>query len=230
MEKWGLKLKKLREERHLTQDDVAERAPMKRVTYGSWEKDKKERLNPDDIQGLARAFEMSPEIVELSLFGKNMYFGQSTIDNSPNSIDDTTLYLMVKDRLEKSEILTIKYDGLINAGNNKQAENLGSVQVPKIMISGDANMAELKAYKVAGNELNHIKGYGDGVSVIATPVQTIIDGKMYILDQDGDIIASQVHIDKDEALYLVHGKPTKKPVSELKIKGRIICHGSWEQD
>jgi len=216
MVNWGHRIKQLREERHLTQDELSDLSGVTRTLISRIEMGDVQSYKEDTLRGFSRAFKMTPGQLSQYLLGESA-------EATPPLTDDTLL-LELKNRLNASEIIKLPVRGYINAGTptTVEAVDLGHAYVEREVISGVTKMSGLYCLKVSGDSL-----IGDGIengdTVIIDPTKDLVEGKIYVVKIGNEFVARHVHLEKEFAvLTSSNGKYSRMEVSELEVIGRVV--------
>ena len=214
IETWGYTIKKLRESKDYTQQDLADKSGLSRSLIARIEQGSIITPTPDTINALAPIFDMRP--AELSAF----LYGDTTI---PKTSDADFIFELDK----RIKVLPIPIRGYINAGTPAPVEaiDLGVTWVEKDKISGVKKMDAVFALRISGDSLIGDR-IDNGDNVVIDPNPDIIEGKIYAVKIQNEFVARHVH---REGGYVVltssNGKYERMKVQEAEIVGRII----WSQ-
>ena len=220
--KWGNRLKKLREDKGMSQPDLAEKSGIKEAHLSHMEHDYYQSLKQDYLNALARAFEMTPEAFSSYIYGNTF----------PQKSTDSDLIFELDKRIK---VLPIPIRGYINCGVPAPVEavDLGVTYVERDMISGVKNVSDLFGLNVCGESLLG-DGVVNGATVIIDPNQKdIINKKIYAVKlADDTVCARHVTLETGYAvLTSSSGEYERIEVDKLEIVGRLILKGKpdWEK-
>ena len=174
------------------------------------------------VNKLAEAFNYSPSQMSSFLYG-----------GEEPSTKPTTEKLLeeLKKRYEFSEIIEIPIRGYVSAGTPVTAEqqDLGTLPIPKSELSGVSKVSGVYALRVSGNSLNGDQ-IEDGDTVIIDPNPAIIDGKIYIVRLDNEVVARHLHRENGfVVLTSSNGRYQRMEVKDLEIQGRVVLDGKWKK-
>lgn len=217
---WGIRLRKLREERNWTQGDVASRASISRELVTQYETGRVKNLTDESLSALARALDMTPAALASYLHG-----GEKPVDRIPSH----DLITELKERLETSELLEIPVRGYVTAGIPAPTEqqDLGTILIPKSALSGVTKVSGLFGLIVSGDSLQGDE-IENGDTVIVEPQPDLIDGKIYIVDVSGEHVARHLHRDNGSVILTSsNGKYARMTANEVIVQGRVVLSGRW---
>jgi SOS-response transcriptional repressor LexA len=192
--------------------DLAEKSGLDASYISRLEAGDFDYLRKNTLDALAGAFEMPTEKLKTYLYG----------DSTPaiRSDDDDFFFKLDK----RIKVLPIQIRGYVNAGTPALAEavDLGVVYVERDKISGVKKMEAVFALKISGDSLK-----GDNINnsdiVIIEPHPDLIEGKIYIIRLDNEVVARHVHRENGFAvLTSSNGKYARIEVDKLEVIGRVI--------
>jgi DNA polymerase V len=216
---WNIKLKDLRIERGLTQDDLAQKIKKDHSWISQAESGRLQSLKHEDLLALAKAFDL-----KLSQMSAYLYGSGSAVREVPVDYDPLTV---IKERLEAAELVAIPLRGYVSAGTPlpQEQQDLGDVRIPKSELSGVAKVSGLFGLQVSGDSLAGDE-IGDGDFVVVDPNASIVDGKIYIVQLGNEFVARHLHRE-DGSIILTssNGKYARMKAGELEVKGRVVYSG-----
>ena len=199
----------------MTQEDVEEKAGIKHGHYSRIELGHYQSLKDDTRIALAGAFEMSPEVFSMYIYG------DSALSSKAN--DDKLIFELDK----RIKVFPIVIRGYINAGIPTPAEavDLGIFYVEKDKISGAKKMDAVFGLRVSGMSLVG-DSINNGDDVVVEPNPDLIEGKIYVVKLDDEYVARHVHRENGYAILTSsNGRYERIKVEDLEMIGRII----WSQ-
>ena len=204
IEKPGIVIKRLREERRIKAVDFAEKIGMSKEQLSQTESGRSDTLSSDSVYKFANGFNMKPAELAGMLYGN----AEATLDSL-------------------SEIVKLPVKGFINAGTPTLAEavELGNAFIRKVDVSGAKKVSGLYCLRISGESLIGDQ-INNGDDVVIEPFTDLIDGKIYAVKLDNQFVARHVHREKGYVILTSsNGKYEKMKVKELEMVGRII----WSQ-
>ncbi len=207
---WGYNLKKLREELGYTQAELANLWGEGVSNLGHMERGRYDSLKQSKLEKLAKIANISMSELSIKLFGKptdpRIKFAESDLVHD-----------------EMTQVVMLRLRGSIPAGSPApEEEDLTEewIPVPKVLLKG----ASARSYglRVAGNSLS-----GDGINkgdiVAVDPEAPIIDGKIYALRIENEVVARHMtRINGTVRLSSSNGEYKDIELSHVEILGRIV--------
>lgn len=219
----GLIIRRLREAKGLTQNDLASASGLSLSLIRGIEQDTRPNFTIDTLNALAGAFYLPVEKFIKILEGKD-----DSVHEAPAEYDPLAV---IKERLENAELVNVPVKGYVNAGTPAVAEqqDLGTVAIPKSDLSGVKKVSGVFALRVSGDSLEG-DGIQNGDTVLVDPEPAIIDGKIYIVKLGNECVARHLHReDGYVVLTSSNGKYQRIEAKELEVQGRIILAGNWRK-
>ena len=205
---WGFRVKRLREERGWTQQDLSDKSGLEVSHISKIEKGKYITPTADVIHKLARAVGWTPSEMSAYLYGEN---------------DRNRL------TLEPVGIMILPIKGYLNAGIHAKDEKLDPIIIPKNLFEGIEDMSGLYCLRVKGNELERSDGIVDGDTVVVKPFERLINNELYVIHKNGDKIARHLRLDGNKVEIRLGNSYQWQEYSEVNIEGRIVFAGHWRK-
>jgi repressor LexA len=223
---WGFIIKKLREQKGLQQQELADISHVARSQLNRIEHGRVKSYKGDVLERLARGLQMATKELHAELYGINT--NQET--GQPKSVRGILDELELK--YQALKLVEIPIKGIVPAGKPFIEEQITGeyIEVPEVELMG-TNIKTLYALKISGNSLQGDKIY-DGFYVIIKPTQDIINGQIYILRfrSNNETVARHVYKENDHLrLISSNGEYTPIKATDVEIQGQIILKGGWDK-
>ena len=208
---WGYTIKRLREAKGLTQEELAAKVGIKRPILSHYELGYVEKLGQDLISRFAKVFEMTPSQLSQEIYGggDSSVISNVELDENHNS--------------KKYGVIRVPIYGYVPAGKPIDLEGQADGYV--IVCKEDLGMyAEDKLFSVcirgeslAGDNIH------DGDKAIVTPNYEVIDGKLYIVKHENKVVLRHVYKSNNH-LRLVAANPQYEDIemTDCQLLGRVI--------
>ena len=213
---WGFNIRRLREERNMTQEELALASDMSRPTITAIELGRNKAPTDRNLKGFCKAFQMSIEQLNQELYSKT----------SPPSLRGITGELSPT---EIVEMVMLRLRGSIAAGEPEtEEEEFREIRepFPKYLLKGASSGTYV--LRVRGNSL-----IGDGLhkgDIVAVDpgALDIIDGKVYAVRIGNETVARHVtRLDGKVRLSSSDGAHEDIYLDKLEVRGRIIARFNW---
>ncbi|CUU77916.1 DNA-binding protein [Campylobacter hyointestinalis] len=237
----GIKIKALREQRGLTQIELANLSNTSRASIQLYEADKV-NIPVKNLEKIAKALNVNSDyFLSSNLSSKNENFVKQSVKQSQNLSSNKPLN--TPNLKMSQDIINIPYfeDTYASAGSG-----IINYDETPIVMSFDINFLRV-FLKITGslNNLHIINAKGDsmeptingGELLYINPYeneQSVISGCIYVINYDGDIFVKRV--DKNpvtKSLTLISDNPKYEPIKieatdliNCKIIGRVVAHTS----
>lgn len=218
-EKIAHKLKIAREQAGLTQHEFAKKYGCKDPTVSMMESGKRTL----GIKVLERAARIVGKPVSWFLASE----AEPELSPPPRPLSSILREAVVaQERLEVREVPVM---GKISAGTLKVSEQIleGYIPIPVILLP--KSNKEFYALTIEGESLIG-DGIKDGDTVIIEPDPEYIDGKIYVVKIDHEIVARHVKKQKDRLkLESSNGNYSVIEPSKVELQGRVVLKGRWDK-
>lgn len=202
----GERIKELREARGWSQGQLAAKSGIPRPTITQIEKRSDPRA--ETLNSIAIALNTTAE----ELLGKH-----TSIKEGPEQLWE---------KLKAYQPVSIPIRGAIPAGTPAVIEEEGEeyLYMPRELVKG---RKDLYALKVSGDSLVEL-GINSGDHIIVEPTSQIINGKVYVVRLENQVVARRVFKDPD-GIKLVAGNSNYQVITPDKVEvlGRAILCGRW---
>lgn len=221
MGNWGYQIKRIREQKHLTQKELSDAVGLSRSNISRIEAGAFKSAKQDILVKLARAFDMNVGDLTAELYGNK----EEKPYRSMSSVLEEA-----KMRLEALEVVEIPIRGHVPAGYPQVIEEHADdyVVIPKELL-GKKNTDKLYALRISGESL-----IGDDIQngdlVIIDPDAHLVDGRIYIVRIDNEVVARHVtRLNGKVRLRSTNGDFKDMDLDGVEILGQVILSGLWKQ-
>ena len=208
---WGLIIRKYRQDKGLTQYELADMVGIKRPILSHYEMGKTQKMPKGLLNKFAAAFEISPAQLAQEVRRSN------PADNNFGSTSNVSWPPM--------PVVKIPVIGVVPAGylDLREEEASGYIYVPIEELKG-LRGSDLRALRISGDSLT-----GDGINdkdyvVMAINQTEVIPGKIYIVrSKNGEVTAKHVY-PEDDGMRLKASNPAYKDIvlDYVEILGRVV--------
>ena len=211
-EQWGAKLRQLRHDRDMTQDQLATKAGIKRSALAHYELGIVKRPSFDLLSKLATALGMTTSQLSQEVYGKPMPESAKLTPTSNVS-------------WPPSAVAAIPIIGTVPAGSLdlEEQEDCGLLYVPEEVTRG-MRKSDLRALLVSGNCLSGDDIFSGDFIVFNVTLINVTPGSIYVCrTPDGEVTLKHVH-PKDDHVLLKVSNPDYKDIEvvSIEILGKVV--------